>query len=108
MSCPLPRSDQIAAEPAVDSGVQDRNACGETPSMLALWPLTLTFPPSTGSTACTPLSLVILASCAGVMPLGTAAMRSGTNSCRGDAPAEPGAFTESGTESPGAATPGGG
>ena len=77
-SWPLPRFDQIAAEPAVDSGVQDRNACGETPSTLALWPLTLTFPPSTGSTAWTPRSLEIAASCEEVMPLGTAAMRSGT------------------------------
>ena len=77
-SCPLPRFDQIAAEPAVDSDVQDRNACGETPSTLALWPLTLTFPPSTGRTDWTPLSLEIAASCEEVMPLGTAAMRSGT------------------------------
>src|SRR2546430_17555322 len=34
-SCPLPRFDQIAAEPAVDSDVQDRNASGETPSTFA-------------------------------------------------------------------------
>ena len=56
-SCPLPRFDQIAAELAVASGVQDRNACGETPSTLALWPLTLTFPPSTGSSRLDPAQL---------------------------------------------------
>ena len=61
-SCPWLRFDQIAAEPAVDNAVQDRNAFGETPSTLALWPLILTFPPSTGSTAWTPCSLEILAS----------------------------------------------
>jgi hypothetical protein len=50
-SRPLPRFDQIRDELAEASGVQDRNACGETPSTFALWPLTLTFPPSTGSAA---------------------------------------------------------
>ena len=64
------------------SGVQGRNACGETPSTSAPCPLTVTFPPSTGSTAATPPSLRILASWAGVIPPGTAAMRSGTNCCR--------------------------
>ena len=61
-----------------------------------------------GSTARTPVSLPILASCAGVIPVGVAAMRSGTNSCRGGAPAEPGTWRDVGTEPPGAATPGGG
>src|SRR6516225_232726 len=82
MSCPLARSDQTAAEAAVASGVHGRNACGETPSTLALWPLTVTFPPSTGRTAVTPPSLLISASCAEVIPPGTAAIRSGTNACR--------------------------
>ena len=91
------------------SGVQDRNACGETPSTLALWPLTLTFPPSTGRAAWTPRSLVIAASCAEVMPLGTAAMRSGTYSCcRRQFPSEPGAVGDGAAGPPGAATPGGG
>ncbi len=61
-----------------------------------------------GSTARTPVSLAILTSCAAVIPAGTAAMRSGTNSCRGGAPAEPGTWREFGTEPLGAATPGGG
>src|SRR5580693_6695956 len=90
MSWPLLRSDQIVVEAAVASGVQGRKACGETPSTSALRPLTVTFPPSTGSTAATPPNLRILASRAGVIPPGTAAMRSGTN-CRRDAePADPG------------------
>ena len=72
------------------SGVQGRKACGETPSTSALFPLTVTFPPSTGSTAATPPSLRILASWAGVIPPGTAAMRSGTNCCRGAEPLDPG------------------
>ena len=108
MSWPLPRFDQIAAEPAVDSGAQDRNACGETPSRLALWPLSVTFPPSTGSTAWTPRSLEIAASCEEVMPLGTAAMRSGTLSCRWETPPEPEAASDCAAGLPGAATPGGG
>src|SRR5580704_12562332 len=82
MSWPLLRSDQILVEAAVASGVQGRKACGETPSTSALCPLTVTFPPSTGSTAATPPSLRILASWAGVIPPGTAAIRSGTNCCR--------------------------
>src|ERR1700678_181509 len=90
MSWPWLRSDQIVAEAAVASGVQGRKAGGETPSTSALCPLTVTFPPSTGSTATTPPSLVILASWAGVIPPGTAAMRSGTNCCRGAEPADTG------------------
>src|SRR5580704_14339839 len=86
MSWPLLRSDQIVVEAAVASGVQGRKACGETPSTSALFPLTVIFPPSTGSTAATPPSLRILASWAGVIPPGTAAMRSGTNCCRGAEP----------------------
>src|SRR3984957_5190926 len=85
MSWPWLRSDQIVAEVAVASGGQGRKACGETPSTLAPCPLTVTLPPSTGSTAATPPSLRILASWAGVIPPGTAAMRSGTNCCRGAA-----------------------
>src|ERR1051326_886711 len=81
MSWPWLRSDQILAEVAVASGVQGRNACGETPSTLALCPLTMILPPSTGSTATTPPSLRILATWAEVMPPGTAAMRSGTYCC---------------------------
>ena len=107
-SCPRLKSVQTAFAAAVSGGVQDRNACGETPSTSALWPLTVTLPPSMGSTARTPVSLLILASCAGVIPVGVAAMRSGTNSCRGGPPAEPGACRDAGTEPPGAATPGGG
>ena len=61
-----------------------------------------------GSTARTPVSLLILASCAGVIPVGVAAIRSGTNSCRGGAPAEPGTCRDFGTEPADAATPGGG
>src|SRR5579863_9888107 len=88
MSWPWLRSDQMVAEVAVASGVQGRKACGETPSTSALCPLTVTFPPSTGSTATTPPSLRILATWAAVTPPGTAAMRSGTNCCRGvDPPA---------------------
>src|SRR5271169_1804329 len=90
MSWPRLRSDQIVAELAVASGVQGRKARGETPSTSALFPLTVTFPPSTGSTAATPPNLRILASWAGVIPPGTAAMRSGTNCCRGAEPADPG------------------
>src|SRR6516165_2318074 len=90
MSWPWLRSDQIVAEAAVASGVQGRKACGETPSTLALCPLTMTFPPSTGSTATTPPSFLILATWAEVIPPGTAAIRSGTNSCRGADPSGPG------------------
>lgn len=101
-SFPWLRSDHAAAEPAVDSGVQGRNACGETPSTLALRPLTVTFPPSTGSTARTPLSLAILVSCAEVIPPGTAAIRSGTYNCLGAAVAagarEPDACDEAAAE----------
>ena len=93
---------------AVSGGVQDRNACGDTPSTSALCPLTVTLPPSMGSTARTPVSLAILANCAAVIPAGTAAMRSGTNSCRGGAPAEPGTCRDSRSEPLAAATPGGG
>ncbi len=74
----------------MDNGVQGRNACGETPSTLALWPLTVIFPPSTGSTAVTPPSLLILASCAAVIPPGTPAIRSGTNSRLGNASVDAG------------------
>src|SRR5512146_630973 len=42
------------------------------------------------------------------MPEGAAAIRSGTNSCRGGAPADPGAFRDDGTALGAAATPGGG
>src|SRR5580700_7475518 len=90
MSWPLLRSDQIVVEAAVASGVQGRKDCGETPSTSALFPLTVIFPPSTGSTAATPPSLRILASWAGVIPPGTAAMRSGTNCCRAAELADPG------------------
>ena len=89
-SSPWPRPDQTAAAAAVPGGVQARNAWGETPSTSAAWPLTVTCPPSSGSTARTPPSLPILASCAEVIPPGAAAMRSGTNSCRGGAPGDPG------------------
>jgi len=89
MSWPWLRSDQTVAEAAVASGVQGRKACGETPSTSALCPLTVIFPPSTGSTAATPPSLLILATWAEVIPPGTAAMRSGTNCCRGADPAGP-------------------
>src|ERR1700683_4055320 len=51
-----------------------------------------------GSTARTPVSLPIFASSAGVIPAGTAAIRSGTNSCRGGDPAEPGVCKDLGTE----------
>ena len=107
-SCPRLKSVQTAFAAAVSGGVQDRNVRGETPSTSALRPLTVTLPPSMGSTARTPVSLPILASCAGVILVGVAAMRSGTNSCRGGPPAEPGACRDAGTEPPGAATPGGG
>src|SRR5579859_5700356 len=96
MSWPWLRSDQIVAELAVASGVQGRKSCGETPSTLALLPLTVTRPPSTASTAATPPSLRILASSAGVIPPGTAAIRSGTNCCRGAGP--PAAGPEVGPE----------
>ena len=43
-----------------------------------------------GRTAITPPSLAILASRAAVIPPGAAAIRSGTNSCLGGAPAVPG------------------
>src|SRR5215469_6576821 len=89
MSWPWLRSDQTFAEVAVASGVQGRKACGETPSTSALCPLTVIFPPSTGSTATTPPSLLILATWAEVIPPGTAAIRSGTNCCRGADPAGP-------------------
>ena len=87
ISSPLARPDQTAAEAAVASVVQGRKACGETPSTSALCPLTVTFPPLTGSTAATPPSFLILASCAAVIPPGAAAMRSGTSSCRELVPA---------------------
>ena len=61
-----------------------------------------------GNTARTPVSLAILASCAAVIPVGVAAIRSGTNSCRGGAPAEPGTCRDFGMDPSGAATPGGG
>ncbi len=80
MSWPWLRSDQIVADAAVASGVQGRKAWGETPSTSALFPLTVTFPPSTGRTATTPASLLILVSWAEVIPPGTAAIRSGTSS----------------------------
>src|ERR1700751_4671946 len=89
MSGPLLRSDQIVFEAAVASGVQGRKACGETPSTSALCPLTVIFPPSTGSTATTPLSFLILATWAELMPPGTAAIRSGTNCCLGTVPPGP-------------------
>ena len=89
MSRPWLRFDQTAAEAAVASGVQGRKACGDTPSTSALCPLTVIFPPSTGSTATTPLSFLILATWAELMPPGTAAIRSGTNCCRGTVPPGP-------------------
>jgi hypothetical protein len=64
--------------------------------------------------------LPILATSAGVIPDGAAAMRSGTSSCRGGAPADPGGLSDFGTEAgevagpekdgedPAAATPTGG
>src|SRR5579859_4898311 len=96
MSLPWLRSDQIVPEVAVASGVQGRKACGETPSTLALLPLTVILPPSTASTAATPPSLRILASSAGVIPPAAAAIRSGTNCCRGAEP--PAAGPEVGPE----------
>ena len=86
MSSPLARPDQTAAEAAVASGVQGLKACGETPSTSALRPLTVTLPPSTGSTAATPPSFLILATCAAVIPPRTPAMRSGTSCCREPVP----------------------
>src|SRR5262245_20643267 len=106
-SWPLLRSAQTPFAAAVSGGVQDRNACG-TPSTLTVWPLTVTLPPSTGSTARTPASLLTLASCAALIPVGVAAIRSGTKSCRGGPPAEPGTFSDFGTDPLPAATPGGG
>src|SRR6516162_1790498 len=97
MSWPRLRSDQTVAEAAVASGVQGRKACGETPSTSAACPLTEIFPPSTGSTATTPPSFLIWASWPGVIPPGTAAIRSGTNCGRADPvdPADPEADAES-------------
>src|ERR1700723_1739603 len=89
---PRLRSDQHAAEAAVASGVQGRKARGETPSMSALCTLTVTLPPSIGSTATTPPSLRILASWAEVIPPGTAAIRSGTYCWRGAGAADPAAL----------------
>src|ERR1700747_775092 len=90
MSWPLLRSDQIVFEAAVASGGQGRKAFRETPSTSAACPLPVPSPPSTGSTAATPPSLRILASWAGVIPPGTAAMRSGTNCCRAVEPVDRG------------------
>src|SRR5690349_20010776 len=97
-SRPLPRSAQTPLAAAVCGGFQVLNACGDTPSTSAVLPLILILPPSTESTARTPLSLPILASSAGVIPDGAAAMRSGTSSCRGGAPADPGGRSDPRTE----------
>jgi hypothetical protein len=74
---------------AVAGGAQDRNARGDTPSTLAGLPSVLTCPPSTGSTARTPPSAAIRASCAAVKPPGTEATRSGTTSRSGAGPRTP-------------------
>ncbi len=110
MSCSPDSRAQIPAAAAVAGGVQDRKACGGTPSMPAARPLITTWPPPTASTARTPVSPLMALTCAVVRPAGSTANRSGTTSWRGGEPdteraatpppcsagAEPGATSASG------------
>jgi hypothetical protein len=78
VSCLPDRRAQIPASAAVAGGVHDRKACDETPSRAAARPLIITWPPSTASTVRTLVNPPMAFTCAGLMPEGSTANRSGT------------------------------